>query len=127
MHQLRPPASHPKPQNGRADPVSAKDRNCGLQRQAEGSRQALSSQLALGLSHVCPAPRGLIYIYAPVRCKTAVTMPSGMISRASRLGAVMLVQVTHDTEFGPVVDLFVEMVEHERGLVALGVFVSDGT
>jgi hypothetical protein len=28
---------------------------------------------------------------------------------------VMLVQVTHDTEFGSVVDLFVEMVEHERG------------
>jgi hypothetical protein len=26
----------------------------------------------------------------------------------------MRVQVTHDTEFGSVVDLFVEMVEHER-------------
>jgi|SRR5450432_2500612 hypothetical protein len=38
----------------------------------------------------------------------------------------MQVQVTHDTEFGPVVDLFVEMVEHERGLVTLGVFASDG-
>jgi hypothetical protein len=37
------------------------------------------------------------------------------------------VQVTHDTEFGPVVDLFVEMVEHERGLGTLGVFVSNGT
>jgi hypothetical protein len=39
----------------------------------------------------------------------------------------MLVQVTQDTEFGSVVDLFVEMVENERGLGALGVFVSDGT
>lgn len=39
----------------------------------------------------------------------------------------MLIQVTHDTEFGSMVDLFVEMVEDERGLVTLGVFVSDGT
>ena len=40
---------------------------------------------------------------------------------------VMLVQVTHDTEFGSVVDLLVEMVEHQRGLVTLGVFVRNRT
>jgi hypothetical protein len=39
----------------------------------------------------------------------------------------MLVQVTHDTEFGPVVDLFAKVMEHERGLVSLGVFVSNRT
>jgi len=39
----------------------------------------------------------------------------------------MPVQVTNDTEFGSVVDLFVNLMEHERGLVTLGVFVSDGT
>ena len=38
----------------------------------------------------------------------------------------MQVQVTQDAEFGAVVDLFVEMVEHERGLVTLGVLASDG-
>ncbi|HTW10509.1 MAG TPA: hypothetical protein VME46_23590 [Acidimicrobiales bacterium] len=37
----------------------------------------------------------------------------------------MQVQVTHETELGPVVDLFVEMVEHERALVTFGVFASD--
>jgi hypothetical protein len=39
----------------------------------------------------------------------------------------MLVQVTHDAELGSVVDLLVELVEHERGLGTLGVFVSNGT
>lgn len=39
---------------------------------------------------------------------------------------VMLVQVTHYGEFGSVVDLLVEAVEHECGLGTLGVFVSDG-
>jgi hypothetical protein len=41
------------------------------------------------------------------------------------LGAVMRVQVTQHAEFSAVVDLFVEMVEHERGLAALGIFASD--
>jgi hypothetical protein len=39
----------------------------------------------------------------------------------------MLVEITRDTEFGSVVDLFVKLMEHERGLITLGVFVSDGT
>src|SRR5580692_11197934 len=38
----------------------------------------------------------------------------------------MPVQVTNDTEFGSVVDLFVNLMEHERGLVTLGVRVSNG-
>jgi hypothetical protein len=54
-------------------------------------------------------------------------MQSVVISRAGWLGTVMPVQVTNDTEFGSVVDLFVNLMEHERGLVTLGVFVSDGT
>ena len=71
--------------------------------------------------------RKVASFYAPVSCTTAVTMKLVVFSRAGRLGTVMLVQVTHDTEFGSVVDLFVEMVEHERRLVTLGVFVSNGT
>jgi hypothetical protein len=38
----------------------------------------------------------------------------------------MSVQVTQDAEFGPVVDLFVKLVRHERGLVILGVGASEG-
>ena len=37
------------------------------------------------------------------------------------------VQVTQDAEFGPVVDLLVELVKHERRLVILGVWASDGS
>jgi hypothetical protein len=37
------------------------------------------------------------------------------------------VQVTQDAKFGPVVDLLVKLVEHERGLVILGVRASDGS
>ena len=40
----------------------------------------------------------------------------------------MSVQVTQDAEFGPVVvDLFVKLVKHERGLVILGVWASGGS
>jgi hypothetical protein len=37
------------------------------------------------------------------------------------------VQVTQDAEFGSVVDLFVKLVKHERGLVILGVRAGDGS
>jgi hypothetical protein len=37
----------------------------------------------------------------------------------------MSVQVTQDAEFGPVMDLFVKLVKHERGLVILGVWAGD--
>jgi hypothetical protein len=37
----------------------------------------------------------------------------------------MPVQVTQDAEFGPVVDLFVKLVQHERGLIVLGVWAGD--
>ncbi len=39
----------------------------------------------------------------------------------------MSVQVTQDAELGPVVDLFVKLVKHERGLVILGERASDGS
>ncbi len=39
----------------------------------------------------------------------------------------MQVQVTQDAEFGSVVYLFVKLVEHERGLVILCIWASDGT
>src|SRR6202034_3252031 len=49
-------------------------------------------------------------------------------SSASPASTVMSVQVTQDAEFGPVVvDLFVKLVKHERGLVILGVWASGGS
>jgi hypothetical protein len=38
----------------------------------------------------------------------------------------MQVQITQDTQLGPVMDLLVKLVEHERGSVFLGNWASHG-
>jgi hypothetical protein len=49
-----------------------------------------------------------------------------MVRRAAGFPAGMLVQVTQDAEFGPVVDLLVKLVKEERCLVILRIRASDG-